>query len=161
MNIIILLRNLFVLPHSRYYLSNLEARFICNMCLLGYGRERSRGRPWQWYPWLHWAAHLSMNPQVQLWWWGACPAAPKTKTQRFCRTYPCTSELCSAHSVPPPPTDPMPLVNKPASTFPVVTGFPLSSWYGSRAGPIKLALFPTPGQEFSGSSVLPFSPRVI
>lgn len=59
---------------------------------------------------------------------------------------------CAA-TTPCPPTDLMALVNRPASTFPVVTCFPLSSWYGSRAGPIKLALFPAPGQEFSGSAI--------
>lgn len=79
-------------------------------------------RPWLWYPWLHWAAHLSVNPPVQLWWWGACPAAPKTKAQRLCRTYPCTSELCSEPTMP--PTEPRPLANRAASTFPVVTLFP-------------------------------------
>lgn len=123
----------------------------------------SRVLPWS--PWLHWAAHLSMNPQSCF--SGGEHALPKTKTktQKFCQAYPCTSELCSNHTMPcsplAPRPDPMPLVNKPASTFPVVTCYPLSSWYGSRAGPIKLALFPTPGQEFSGSSSLRFSPRVI
>ena len=62
---------------------------------------------------------------------GSMPYSTKNKTKKFCRAYPCTSELCSNHSMPRSPLaplpDPMPPVNKPASTFPVVTCYPLSS----------------------------------
>lgn len=131
--------------------------------------ERSRpfttSRALQWSPWLHRAAHLSMNPQSSF---GGGEHALQYQKQKHrnsvehtpapvncAATTPCPTPLW------PPSQTSMPPVYKPASTFPVVTCYPLSSWYGSRAGPIKLALFPAPGQEFSGSSSLWFSPRVI
>lgn len=123
------------------------------------------GQASQWSPWLHRAAHLSMNPQSSFGGGEHDLQYQKQKHKNSVEHTPAPVNCAATTPCPaplwPPSQTPCPrLTSQPARSLLSLVS-PLSSWYGSRAGPIKLALFLTPGQEFSGSSSLWFSPRVI
>ena len=93
-------------------------------------------RALQWSPWLHRAAHLSMNPPVQLWWWGACPTVPKTKQKNSAEHTPAPVNCAATTACPaplwPPFQTPCPrLTSQPArSLLSLVTRCPPDTAHG-------------------------------